>query len=276
MPERFVIERVLIKNFRSILDSSVELPESLAYVVGPNGSGKTNFIDSIRFIRSGLRDSLEKAMATAGGPMNIVPAPARMPSISELHISWRTSQRSQGFYSLKLRFESSQSYAVANEECQVVEADGRTSRFEVKFGEASGTPQLLPAGSADRLYLVQASGLPEFRGVYDCLAGMESSDPVPPSLRTIFRPKGSDYEGFADRVVRLKESFPDQLKIVEEFMRAVLPTFRNFEIGVLEGGRSYLKFMEVTRGDRSVGFSIKHMSNGSFYLADLLIDLFSS
>ncbi|HUG71586.1 MAG TPA: AAA family ATPase [Pirellulaceae bacterium] len=275
MHDRFAIERVVIRNFRSILDSEVELPESIAYIVGPNGSGKTNFINGIRFITTGLRDSLEKAVANAGGPMHMVPAPARMPSTSDLRIDWKTSRQVRGVYALKLRFESKDSYSVAEEECEVVEADGQTSRFEVKFGKASGTPELLPAGSPDRLYLVQASGLPEFRRIYEYLAGMESSDPVSPVLRTLLRPKGSDYEGLAGRVARLKESYPDQLQIVEEFMRAVLPSFRNFEVGVLESGRLYLKFMEVTHSGRLVGFSIKNMSDGSVYLADLLIELFS-
>ena len=275
MLERFAIERVLIRNFRSILHSEVDLPETLAYVVGPNGTGKTTFIDGIRFIRTGLRESLEQAVEKAGGPMNIVPVPAPMPSTSELRINWRASPQLSGLYAVKLRVESDSAYAVEHEECEINDADGQTVRFEVKFGEPSGTPDLLPAGSADRLYLVQASGLPEFRHVYECLAGMEHSDPVPPIFRTWFRTKGSDYEGFAGRVARLKEFYPDRLKIVEEFLRAVLPSFRNFDIGVLESGRLYLKFLEVTHGERPVGFSIKNMSAGSIYLADLLLELFS-
>lgn len=210
-----------------------------------------------------------------GGARNIIPAQARIPSTAEFRIHWRTSQQVQGVYAFRLLFESPSSYSVEHEECEVTEADGRISRFEVKFGNATGTPELLPAGSPDRLYLVQASGLPQFRAIYECLAGLEHSDPVPPTLRTLFRWKSNDYEGLANRVIRLKESYPDRLRVVEEFMRAVLPNFRSFDIGVLENGNSYLKFIEASHGQQPVGFSVSHMSDGSVYLADLLIQLFS-
>ncbi|HUQ91857.1 MAG TPA: AAA family ATPase [Bryobacteraceae bacterium] len=275
MQDRFAIERVGIRNFRSILDSEVQLGESLTYIVGPNGSGKTNFIDGVRFLRNGLKESLDKAVSYAGGPLHIVPAPARLPSTLELRFDWRVARELRGFYSLKIRFESSHTFLVENEECEVTNANGETSRFEVKFGEASGTPTLLPAGSSDRLYLVQASGLPEFREFYECIVGMQSTGPIPPILHTWFRPIDGDFEAFADRVVRLKESSPDRLEIIEEYMRAVLPNFRNFEIGVLQSGRSYLKFIEGTHGGGTAAFSVRHMSNGSVYLADMLIDLFS-
>ena len=275
MSERFAIERVAIRNFRSILHSEVEIPEPLTYIVGPNGSGKTNFTDGLLFIRDGLKISLENAVNNAGGVLSIVPAPARMPSTTELRIEWTTSWQSRGFYTIELQFESNRTYSVAREKCETTGPDGRIARFEVKFGQASGTPEILPAGACDRLYLVQASGLQEFRSIYECLAGMQASDPVPVPWRTIPFRNRTDYEGFANRVMRLKESHPDRLRIIEEYMRAVLPSFRGFEVGLLEGDLPYLKFMEATHLEHPIGFSINNMSSGSVYLADLLIDLFS-
>ncbi len=275
MSERFAIERVAIRNFRSILHSQVDILEPLTYVVGPNGSGKTNFVNGLLFIRNGLNGSLEKAVNAAGGVMNIIPAPPRMPSTMELRVEWKTSWQSRGFYSIELQFESNRTYSVAYEECETTNPDGRTSRFEVRFGEASGTPEILPAGARDRLYLVQASGLPEFRTVYDCLAGIQASEFVPVVLFTFPSSSRTDYEGFANRVIRLRDGYPDRMQIVEEYMRAILPSFRGFEIGVLEGNVPFLKFMETTHIELPVGFSVNNMSSGSVYLADLLIDLFS-
>jgi predicted ATPase len=275
MPGRFIIQRVTIRNFRSILDSTSCISEPLTYIVGPNGSGKTNFFSALSFVRKGLRESLDKAVKDIGGAANIVPAPARWPSTTELQLQWHTSGASRGCYTIELRFESARDYSVVREECEIQDSDSRTSHFIARMGQASGTPEILPAGSPDRLYLVQASGLPEFREAYESLSSLHLSEPVPPALLTPALGKRADFEGFANRVIRLKESHPDRLHIVEEYLRAVLPTFANFDIGVTTGDLPYLKFMEKTHAGRPIGFSIKHMSAGSVYLADLLIDLFS-
>ncbi len=49
------LKRVKIRNYKSIAHCDVELgPFTL--LVGRNGSGKSNFLDAIRFVADGLRD----------------------------------------------------------------------------------------------------------------------------------------------------------------------------------------------------------------------------
>ncbi|MCU0482490.1 MAG: AAA family ATPase, partial [Anaerolineae bacterium] len=59
------IKRITIKNYRSITDLTVEL-EDLTVLVGANGSGKSNFVDVLRFLNLCMF-SLDNALFKRGG-----------------------------------------------------------------------------------------------------------------------------------------------------------------------------------------------------------------
>jgi predicted ATPase len=58
--------RVKIRNYKSIGTCDVLL-RRLTILVGRNGSGKSNFVDALRFIVEGLQTSLENAIRARGG-----------------------------------------------------------------------------------------------------------------------------------------------------------------------------------------------------------------
>lgn len=58
------IRRVQIENFRSIASCDVALGP-LMFIVGRNGSGKSNFLDALRLVSEILRDGLGMRWMTA-------------------------------------------------------------------------------------------------------------------------------------------------------------------------------------------------------------------
>ena len=56
-----------IRNFRSIRDARFRLRPGLNVLVGPNGSGKTNILCALKFIRDILTSGVALAMGKAGG-----------------------------------------------------------------------------------------------------------------------------------------------------------------------------------------------------------------
>lgn len=58
--------QLAIRNFRSLRRVSVSL-QSLNVLVGPNESGKSNFLDVIQFLGDSVRDDLEPALNRRGG-----------------------------------------------------------------------------------------------------------------------------------------------------------------------------------------------------------------
>src|SRR5580704_16890578 len=52
------ISRVILRNYKSIRQYDVSL-SSITFLVGPNGVGKSNFVEALRFLSYGLSSSLE-------------------------------------------------------------------------------------------------------------------------------------------------------------------------------------------------------------------------
>src|SRR5215210_4107750 len=60
------LTRVVLENYKSIARCDVPLG-SLTFLVGANGSGKSNFLDALRFVADALRSSLDHALRDRGG-----------------------------------------------------------------------------------------------------------------------------------------------------------------------------------------------------------------
>ena len=56
--------KLRVQNFRSHIDYSVALPESISIITGPNGSGKTSLMEAIYIAYSGKswRSTLTKLL----------------------------------------------------------------------------------------------------------------------------------------------------------------------------------------------------------------------
>ncbi len=60
-----MIKKIRIQNFRSLLDVTVDL-DPLTVLIGRSGTGKSNFIDAIRFLRDSLANRAVNFNQTAG------------------------------------------------------------------------------------------------------------------------------------------------------------------------------------------------------------------
>ncbi len=66
------ISKIVLKNWRNFRSAEVELGERV-FLVGPNASGKSNFLDAIRFLRDVAKagGGLQPALAGRGGLFNV-------------------------------------------------------------------------------------------------------------------------------------------------------------------------------------------------------------
>lgn len=65
-PEPVFLREVRIRNFKSISRCAVAF-RPVTLLVGRNGSGKSNFLDALRFVTEGLQTSLDFAIRQRGG-----------------------------------------------------------------------------------------------------------------------------------------------------------------------------------------------------------------
>ncbi len=65
------IKRIRLKNFKNFRDETIELG-SMNVLVGTNASGKSNFLDALRFLRDIQEDGLENAISLRAGMEHIM------------------------------------------------------------------------------------------------------------------------------------------------------------------------------------------------------------
>src|SRR4051794_25392519 len=149
------ITRVALENYKSIARCDVSTG-ALTFLVGANGSGKSNFLDAFRFVADALRTALDHAIRERGGIKEVRLRSSGHPTHFGIRLEFvlRTGQR--GFYAFRIGALRESGYEVQREECLITspEAFSPPAHYLVQRGEVTTTSvKVAPAASSDRLYL---------------------------------------------------------------------------------------------------------------------------
>lgn len=103
------ITRIVLKNWRNFANLDIEMRERL-FVVGPNASGKSNFLDAFRFLRDVVKPAggLQSAIAERGGLSKIRCLAARKEPDVEISVQLKSdinSETADWEYSIGIRQE---------------------------------------------------------------------------------------------------------------------------------------------------------------------------
>jgi predicted ATPase len=79
------IDHIKLLNWRNFREVDVQLTDRV-FLVGPNASGKSNFLDALKFLRDIARNGLQKAVTERGGVSKIRCLAARQDPNIELHV----------------------------------------------------------------------------------------------------------------------------------------------------------------------------------------------
>ena len=140
----------------------------ITFLVGPNGAGKSNFVEALRFLSYGLSSSLEQALDARSGFRSIVHKGAGQHRRSLSRSSSGLGDEETGTYVVQIGAGDEGPVSVIEEECTVRSAR-REDWFKVRSGVVTSNQRVTPAASEEKLYLVNASGVPAFEPVYRAL-----------------------------------------------------------------------------------------------------------
>lgn len=257
------LTRVTAKNFLSLKDVDVSLGD-LNVLVGPNGSGKTNFLNIFRFIGDIARSDLAPAIDAFSGFDSLIfrGASSRAQRRIELHLEGVMTEyaHDNALDEYTLKFWSpvaGKTFAIIRtEEVVLKRKSGRGRRITLSGGKVdvvditTSNAQTKPARKLD--VQEESSGLAILRRLGEAYAApqIESIAQIFETLRlfdvsvvaarrpstTVRSEKlNADASNIAAFLVYLKEEHPESFELVRDDVAFVLPGFQDFQFHSLGG-----------------------------------------
>ncbi len=170
------------------------------------------------------------------------------------------------------------------EECSILGPETLSPPIEYSVSEGRVTKissQVAPAASGDRLYLVNASGLPEFRPLYEALSNMGFYSLNPDEIRDLQPPDAGDLlardgSNIASVLGQLESRSPEMKCRVEEYLGKVVPGIQGVSAKAI-GSKETLEFRQQAEGSKKPWrFLAANMSEGTLRALGILVALFQS
>jgi predicted ATPase len=280
MSDSTFLTRVILENYKSIGRCDVALGP-LSFLVGANGSGKSNFLDALRFVADSLRSSLDHAIRDRGGINEVRLRSGGHPTHFGVRLEFSLHSSQRGYYAFRIGALKGGGFVVQKEECSIVGPDTPPVQYTVKQGKVTASSQVAPAASSDRLYLVNASGLPEFRPLYEALSSMGFYNLNPDEIRDLQPPDAGellarDGSNLASVLGQLESRSPEMKQRVEEYLSKVVPGVQGVA-AMAVGSKETLEFRQQAEGSKKPWrFLAANMSDGTLRALGILVALFQS
>lgn len=278
MSRSVFVSRVILRNYKSIGYCDVSLGK-LTYLVGANGSGKSNFLDALHLVRDALSSSLDNALNERGGLSEVRRRSSGHPTQFGIRLEFCLATGQPGHYAFNVGALAGRSYEVQTEEC-AIGGLGKGPFFRIDRGQLRASSEVtFPSVTADRLALVAASGLTAFRPVFDALTHMGFYNLNPKSMRELQRPQEGRLlkpagENIASVIGHLERVAPDQLAIIQDYLQTVAPMVHGVEHKQM-GPMETLEFRQEMAGAKHPWrFLAQNMSDGTLRALGVLAALF--
>ena len=272
------ITRVVLRNYKSIAACDVRL-QPLTFLVGANGAGKSNFLDALRFVADALHSSLDHALRNRGGINDVRRRSGEHPNHFSIRFDFILPEGATGHYAFRIGARPHGEYEVQNEVCVIQSPEIFTPEtyFRVSAGRVTRTSvDVAPAAARDRLYLVNASGLPEFRPVYEAFSRMGFYKLNPDKIRDLQVPEAGDIlmRDGSNLTSVLAQFSPAVKQRVEKYLAKIVPGIHGVRVKEL-GHRETLEFRQDMAGAKHPWrFLANNMSDGTLRSLGILVALF--
>lgn len=264
-----LLKRVSIKNYKSIGKADISLGR-LTVLIGRNGSGKSNFLDALRFVADGLQTSLDHGVKSRGGIDEVRRRSTGHPRNFAIQLEVVLPEYHTGLYSFEVTARERGGFVIRRELLRVVSATGApVGSYTVEDGKVKeASVENPPPAFRDRLYLVTAAGFSAFRPMYDALLSMGFYNLNPEAIKELQSPDAGellhrDGGNVASVVARLSSDEPGVMERIQVYLSTIVPGITEVE-RVSLGPRETLQFKQkVVGSSHPWKFFASSMSDGT-------------
>lgn len=286
-----MLRRLLLKRFRSVPAADIEFG-NLAFMVGRNGSGKSNIVDAFEFLSEAMAMPLQTVFDWRGGTSavsNRTSARSRPPDLGiGVVLSGLNGKSISARYAFELRFTKDYAFEVLREQCIIDRPDDGRDWFErrkfdqkcdQKYDFRSNVAMATPALESGALALPLVGGETRFQPVHRFLSEMKAYNIEPSALREMQDPYGGAYlhsdGGNAASMLReiKRKSKETNWQMILDFLKAIVPGTIN--VGAKKhGNKLALEFSQDWKKTEPVKFEGYNMSDGTLRAVGILTAAF--
>jgi len=278
-----VIRRLIVQGFRSVRSEVVDF-ENPTFLVGRNGSGKSNLIDALAFLDEAMVNPLAMVFHRRHGNRVVCHGSTQPHSLFNCRtlglgvvLGAIGDEVTAARYALEIAVTGYSGPSVEREQCVIAGHDGRRIWFERIKNEPfrSNVGGLEPQLEKGSLALPLVGGDVRFAPIFQALAGMHPYSIDPSRLRyaqfpdsgRVLHPDGSNV---ASVLREIADRDPDDLQRICEILEAIVPTIKQIEVKE-RSGRLALEFTQRwDDGPRSLTLEASSMSDGTLRALGLL------
>ena len=279
-----ILRQLILKRFRSLPAEVVQF-DNPTFLVGQNGTGKSNFTDAFAFLAEAMASPLQAVLARRGGfpaVRNRRSAYERPSNLGLAVILLRPDDQTvEARYGFELSPLGEYGFEVVREQCIVRRTDESRSWFDRSGPDAawrSNVSSLDPVLEPSALALPLVGGDTRFQSVLRFMSRMQTCRIEPAALRNMqdpdegvrLHPNGSN----AASVLReIERAAPDDWKTILELLDVIVPR----TVGVQpkkHDNKLTLEFAQDWGKKELVKFGAFSMSDGTLRVLGLLAAVF--
>ena len=221
-----IITKIQLKNWKNFGDVDA-VCDKRVFLIGPNASGKSNFLDALRFLRDVSQDGLIKAIDVRGGMKSVRYLCARKPPdvgfVVNLDDTWEYG----------LSFTSEKGEPRITREYVVIHEDGKRTKLLERPNEEDRLDEMRLTQTA----LQQVNANKEFRAIADFFSSIQYRHILPQLVRDPkgFSPVPSKNDPFGrDLVSQIWNTSPKtrdaRLKKINDALVIAVPQLNNLAV----------------------------------------------
>ena len=280
-----ILRSLLLKRFRSFPSEEVRF-DNPTFLVGQNGSGKSNLVDVFAFLSEAMASPLQAVLERRGGIAAVGTVRRRSsaegrPGNLGLKVELQNLNEETDWakYAFELRASNDYRFEVVREQCILGRQDGSRNWFNRRRSAfRSSVSSLEPALEANALALPLVGGEARFQSVLRFLSEMCVYRIEPEMLRgmqdlddgTRLRSDGSN----AASVLReIKRTSKDDWRIFLELLDSIVPGTTDVKPKKY-GNKLSLEFIQKWTEKKRVRFGAFNMSDGTLRALGILAAVF--
>ena len=279
-----ILRTLILKRFRSLPAEVVEF-DNPTFLVGQNGSGKSNFADAFAFLAEAMASPLQAVLARRGGFHSVGNRRSVYGQPSNLGLAVvllrPDEQTVEARYGFELRPLGEYGFEVLREQCIVRRTDRTRSWFDRSGPDSewrSNVDSLDPVLESNALALPLVGGDTRFKSVLRFLSRIQTCRIEPATLREMqdqdegvrLQPDGRN----AASVLReIKSGAPDDWRTILELLESIVP--RTVDVQPKRhGSKLTLEFAQDWDQTGHMSFEAFNMSDGTLRVLGLLAAVF--